>query len=164
MSRACSVCKHPESFRINEALIVEGSSYRDITRRYGLSKDAVARHAAHIPELLLKAHEAEQAADADLLLDEVKQVRDDLRRLCRKAEENADYRTAIGGQATLLRYYDLLAKVRKLIDERPQVTNNVLIAPVVQEAIVAALRDYPQARAAVSRAIKELRAAGVGDN
>jgi hypothetical protein len=157
MARRCSVCSHPEVFKVNEALIIEGRSNRAVARQFGLHHDAIRRHREHIPEMLLEAHGAEQASEADALLAEVRQVRDDLRRLCEKAEENEDYRTAIGGQATLLRYYDLLAKVRKLIDERPQVNQvNVLIAPHVQQLIVNALRPYPEAGWAVSDALERL--------
>jgi hypothetical protein len=157
MARPCSVCSHPEAFLVNEVLIIEGRSNRAVARQFGLHHDAIRRHREHIPGLLLEAHEAEQASDADALLAEVRQVRDDLRRLCQKAEESEDYRTAIGGQATLLRYYDLLATVRKLIDERPQVNQvNVIVAPHVQQVIVEALQPYPEAGWAVSDALGKL--------
>src|SRR5215472_2871045 len=46
MARACSICRHAERHDI-EADLRGGASYRDISRRHNLSKDAVARHRAH---------------------------------------------------------------------------------------------------------------------
>jgi hypothetical protein len=65
--RSCTVCEHPDAVAINEALVLERQSNRAITRQYGLSKDAVRRHREHIPQLLVKAYEAEEIADADRL-------------------------------------------------------------------------------------------------
>jgi DNA-binding NarL/FixJ family response regulator len=42
---------------INEALVVEGQSNRAIAGQYGLGRESVRRHRAHIPELLLKARD-----------------------------------------------------------------------------------------------------------
>jgi len=48
MARACSVCRHAKRHDI-EADLRGGASYRDVAQQHSLSKDAVARHRAHMP-------------------------------------------------------------------------------------------------------------------
>ena len=43
MPRKCKACAHPQLDDINQD-IVKGEIYREIARRYGLSKDIVYRH------------------------------------------------------------------------------------------------------------------------
>ena len=48
MPRTCSICRHPQRHAI-EADLRAGLSYRDIARRYNLSKDVICRHrASHV--------------------------------------------------------------------------------------------------------------------
>ena len=48
MPRNCTVCLHPQRQEI-EADLQAGLSYRDVARRYSISKDAVSRHrASHV--------------------------------------------------------------------------------------------------------------------
>jgi hypothetical protein len=68
MSQACSVCTHPDSLDINEALVIEGRSNRAVARQFGLHHDAVRRHRKHIPELLVRAAEDFQSYEAALRL------------------------------------------------------------------------------------------------
>jgi hypothetical protein len=46
MPPSCSICRHPDRHNI-EADLRAGIPYRDIGRRRGVSKDAVARHRAN---------------------------------------------------------------------------------------------------------------------
>src|SRR4051794_18080773 len=118
MPRTCTVCSHAEAHLINVAL-VSREPYRHIASRYGVSTTALQRHSQeHIPALLVKARQAAEAAEADDLLIELRAIRDNLIRLSEAAEEDADYRTAIGGNVARLKYAELLAKVAQIIDER----------------------------------------------
>ena len=47
MPRNCTVCRHAHRQQI-EADLQAGLPYRDIARRHIISKDAVARHRAHV--------------------------------------------------------------------------------------------------------------------
>lgn len=47
MPRTCSVCTHKEAAAINRALL-NGTSYRDIAGRFGISRSAAARHKEHL--------------------------------------------------------------------------------------------------------------------
>lgn len=74
MPRVCTVCAHPEREAI-ESQIVNQIGYRDIARRYRVSKDALARHRAdHLPETLLRAQEAEETAEAVNVLAELRRA------------------------------------------------------------------------------------------
>jgi hypothetical protein len=60
-----------------------GEPYRDIARR-ACSKDAVARHRAHIETAMVEAKKADDARDTDELLDELAELVRDARRLGRE--------------------------------------------------------------------------------
>ena len=131
MPRSCTVCSHPEAFTINEAIVGLGEqgklSNRAITRQYDLSKDAVRRHKEHIPKLLAKALEAEEAASAGDLLQQVRALQTKTLNLLLKAEAAGDLRTALSGIREARGNVELLAKLRGELDERPVV--NVLVSP-----------------------------------
>jgi hypothetical protein len=156
--RPCSVCVHDEAHPINVAL-VQGESNRSIARSYGFSENAVRRHRRqHLPELLVKARDAVEAADAGDLLKELEDIRSHLRSLVGLAARDGKYSAAIAGEGVLLKRVELLAKLRQLLDERPQV--NILIAPQVQQVIVEALRPYPEAGYAVADALDSVKERG----
>src|SRR3712207_7785106 len=74
MPRRCTVCDHSERHGIDEALVT-GAPYRSVAKRFGLSESAVYRHKTeHLPAHLLKAREVEEAARADDLLDQVRNL------------------------------------------------------------------------------------------
>ena len=54
MSQTCTVCRHAKRWDIEKA-IIDGESLRDIARHFRLSKDAVARHKARLPNTLGEA-------------------------------------------------------------------------------------------------------------
>jgi hypothetical protein len=74
MTQACSVCTHPVSFDINEALVIEGRSNRAVARQFGLHHEAVRRHRKHIPELLVRAAEDFQSYEAASILARVEHL------------------------------------------------------------------------------------------
>jgi hypothetical protein len=74
MPRRCTVCDQPERNGIDEAL-VSGAPYRTVAKRFVLSESAVYRHKTeHLPAHLSKAKEAEEAARADDLLDQARNL------------------------------------------------------------------------------------------
>jgi hypothetical protein len=87
MPRTCTVCHHPDRAAIDQALVVDKLSFRDIARQWRVSKDAIARHQAHIPAALSKAQEAKEIAEADTLLGEVREAKGRGQRLYAAAEE-----------------------------------------------------------------------------
>jgi hypothetical protein len=74
MPRRCTVCDHPERHSIDEALVT-GEPYRSVAKRFRLSDSAVYRHKTeHLPAHLLKAKEVEEVAQADDLLEQVRNL------------------------------------------------------------------------------------------
>lgn len=160
MARPCSVCRHPDRDAINAAL-VDGTPNRRVATQHGVSEAAVRRHRAdHLPAALIGAHDAEEVAHADSLLDQLAVLQADARRIQGKAEASRDYRAALAGIRELVRICELIAKLIGELDERPRV--NVLVASpewtAVRTTILRALEPHPEARLAVARALRELRA------
>ncbi len=156
MPRTCTVCAHPDNHAVDLEL-VNRAPYRTVAHRYAVSTDALKRHLReHVPQVLVKGREAEEAARADDLLAELRSEKADIQRLKGLAEEEADYRAALLAVDKALKALELQARVAQLIDKPTEV--NLLIAHNVQTAIVRALDPYPQARIAVADALAELEA------
>src|SRR3712207_1831772 len=95
MPRRCTVCDNPERHSFDEAL-VSGAPYRSVAKRFRLSESAVYRHKVeHLPAHLLKAREAEEAARADELLEQVRNLQAHALDILERAEKTGDLRTAL---------------------------------------------------------------------
>jgi hypothetical protein len=156
MPQTCTVCSHSEAFEVNERLIVEKQSNRRIATQFGLKEAAIRRHREHIPELLIKASLSEEIASADDLLAEVQELHARTLSVLDAAEEAEELRTALSAIREARGNLELLARLRQLIDQQPQVTSNIIISPEAVDAIVAALLPYGAARRAVIGALDEL--------
>jgi transposase-like protein len=159
--RRCTVCDRPERHSIDEAL-VSGAPYRGIAKRFGLSESAVYRHKSeHLPAHLLKAKEVEEAAQADDLLDQVRDLQAHALGILERAEEAGDLRTALAAISQARGNLELLGKLAGELDERPVV--NVLVsaewAMIRATIVVDALEPYSsEVRSAISEALLELEA------
>jgi hypothetical protein len=155
MPRRCTVCDHPETHSIDETLVT-GAPYRSVAKRFGLSESAVYRHKTeHLPAHLLKAREVEEAARADDLLDQVRNLQAHTLDILERAEETWDLRTALAAISQARGNLELLGKLAGELDERPVV--NLHISPEwleLRAVIVGALEPYSEARGAVLRAIE----------
>ena len=159
MPRRCTVCDHPGRHGIDEVL-VSGAPYRSVAKRFELSESAVYRHKVeHLPDNLLKAREAEEAARADDLLEQVRHLQAHALNILERAEKVGDLSTALAAISQARGNLELLGKLAGELDERPQV--NVLVSPEwleLRAVIIGALSPHPGAREAVLRAIE-----GAGD-
>jgi transposase-like protein len=125
MPRRCTVCDHPQRHNINEAL-VSGGPYRSVAKRFGLSESAVYRHKTeHLPAHLSKAREAEEAAQADDLLEQVRNLQAHALDILERAEKAGDLRTALAAISQARGNIELLGKLAGELDERPVVNLNV---------------------------------------
>ena len=161
MPRTCTVCAHEDAVLINEALVVQGQSNRAITRQYALSKDAIRRHREHIPELLLKASQAMEVAEADALLDQVRDLQQHALDILDKAEEAGELRTALAAISQARGNLELLGKLAGQLQQEG--ATNIQIALVehpdyqrLEELIFRALEHHHSARWDVAEALKEL--------
>ena len=149
MGRICTICRHEKREGIDKALLA-GDPYRGIARRFGASPPAVLRHREHIPGRLAKAHAAKEVAQADSLLDQVRDLTEEARGILRRVKAK-DPKTALGAIREIRGTLELLARLLGEIQDQA-VTVNVLATPegaAVQAKIVRALAPYPDARAAV---------------
>jgi len=157
MRRSCSVCSHPDSLSVNEALVVEGRSLRDIGRQYGLDKSALQRHKAHIPHLLLQASRHTESFEADSILLRIEDLeRRTLKRLeILEEEDDADHRTILQAIREQRANIELIARVRQIIDSAPKIVT-VHISDEAYRAIAGALEQFPEAQFAVVDALAPL--------
>jgi hypothetical protein len=157
----CSVCTHPQSFEINEALIIQKASNRGIARQYGVGDDSVQRHRKHIPQLLLQASRSQEIADADLLLDDIATIRDKTFKVLDNAEVSEDWATMLKAIREARENVRILGELHGRLGAR--VETRPLISPVAMNVIVQILAPHPELAVAVADALEpleELEAAG----
>jgi hypothetical protein len=108
---------------------------------------------------LLKAREVEEVAQADDLLDQVRNLQGHALDILERAEKAGDLRTALAAISQARGNLELLGKLAGELDERPLV--NLTVSPQwleLRAVIVGALEPHPAAHRAVLRALE-----GVGD-
>jgi hypothetical protein len=154
--RSCTVCSHEARAEIDRALVAGQSSYVLADRYSSLSRPAIERHKAnHLPASLVMAQAAEEVAQADSLLEQVRGLQSRAYGILDKAEAADDLRTALGAIREARGNLELLAKLLGELDERP-VFNLHLNAEWLElrAVIVGALEPHPAARGAVLRALE----------
>jgi hypothetical protein len=159
MPRSCTVCVHPKREEIDRALVGETSNL-SVSSLFGVSESAARRHKAnHLPAKLVMARAAEEVAQADSLLDQVRDLQERALGILDKAEGAGELRTALSAIREARGNLELLAKLLGELDDRPQV--NISISPEwleLRTVIVGALEPHPQARESVLKALE-----GTGD-
>src|SRR5215472_12033942 len=106
----CKVCRHPQLEEIDEALVV-GTSIRDIAGQFQLKRSSLQRHQKHLVDTLRKAHEAEEIGRADSLIDQLKRLQEDARRIASKAEKSRKYHAALAGVRELTRLLQVAMRI-----------------------------------------------------
>lgn len=161
MPRSCSVCADSRRALVDTAL-VGGVAVDEISRRYPpLSATSLRRHRAeHVPATIAKAAAAQEETRADDLVEQLKELRGKAISLLLAAERAGDLRTALAGVREARTTIELLLEVGGEIDHGTTV--NVLIASPqwveTRGALIAALRPFPEARAAVVAELLKLEA------
>src|SRR5919112_1342791 len=156
MPRSCTVCEHPERVAIDRALVGDASN-RSIASLHDVSEAAVRRHKAnHLPARLVMAEKASEIAEADGLLEQVRDLQARTLAILEGAESTRQHRTALSAIREARSNLELLAKLLGELDERPVVNLNVSPEWLeLRTVIVGALDLHPEARGAVLRAIEE---------
>ena len=159
MPRVCTVCSHLDRPAIDQAL-VNRHPFRRIAPRFGLSvRSLIRHHDDHLPEVLARAKEAEEAAQADDLRAELRSLRDRTYGLLERAEQAGDIKAAFTGIREIRSTIELLAEMAGKLDRKPTV--NLWLAPewlAVRAAMLSALMAYPEARVAVAQSLLALEA------
>ena len=149
------MCDHPERYDIDETLVT-GAPYRSVAKRFDLSESAVYRHKVdHLPAHLLKAREVEQVAQADDLLEQVRNLQAHALDILERAEKAGDLRTALAAISQARGNLELLGKLAGELDERPVVNLNISPEWLELRAVISgALEPHPAAHRAVLRALE----------
>jgi hypothetical protein len=155
MPRKCTVCAHPDRVEIDRALVA-GVANRRIASQRNVTERAVRHHKTnHLPAKLVMATAASEVAEADALLDRVRDLQGRVYGILDKAEGAGDLRTALGAIREARGTLELLAKLLGELDERPVLNLNVSPEWLeLRAVIVGALAPYSEARDAVLRAIE----------
>jgi len=95
MSRQCSICSHIEALTINQEL-VRGKTLTSLSRRYGVSIDALSNHKnKHLSRQLTTAWSYKVEAENKSIVDEIYFLIDKSKEILAKAEEKKSLRTSL---------------------------------------------------------------------
>ena len=154
MPRNCTVCTHDERHVIDVAL-VQRDPYRHIAAHYEVSTGALQRHTReHIPELLARARDAVEVAEADSLLSRIEGLYKRTEAILAAAESNSEWGTALQAIRECRGNLELLGRVTKELESAP--TLYLHLNPEwleLRAVIVGALEPYSEARGAVLKAL-----------
>jgi hypothetical protein len=148
VARTCTVCIHEARSAIDEALVAGQSSYELAARYSSLSRAAIERHERnrHITAKLAMAQAAEEVAQADYLLEQVRDLQSRALAILGKAESAGDLRTALGAIREARGNLEFLAKLLGELNEQPVV--NLYLSPEwleLRALIVSALEPHRDA-------------------
>ncbi len=165
MPRNCTICAHPQQDAINSE-IVQKRGNRRIATQFSVTESAVRRHTkAHLPDLLAKGRKAEQAAEADRLLWDMRRLQQHTLRILLDAEKpdedgESDPNLLLKAVAEARRNTELMLKAQGDLNDSPTVNINLHTSSEwldLEARIVKALEPHPQARESVLRAIESVR-------
>jgi hypothetical protein len=155
MPRHCTVCSSPEAEGIN-CQLANGDPVAVVARRHRLSRSAVSRHRhRHFTmAVMVEAFEADPTSSPTQLLDRLHRLATEADRIKERAERAGDLRTALQGVRELAHLVELTARLR---GELP--ADQVVNVAVIPEwpLVLQALRPYPEASAAVGKALEGRR-------
>lgn len=155
MPMRCTVCDHPDAPAINEAIVLEGRSVRNIAAQYGVSYQSVQRHKDHIPKLLLQAKTNMDIYEAESILGRIEDLERETLAQLEAGKEDDDRRFVLNAIREQRHNLELASRVAQIIKEAPQI--NLIQAPEwveLRAVIINALAPYDDASRAVLGAIE----------
>jgi hypothetical protein len=160
LARACLTCNHPDREAIDKAL-VGGVNNRDISQRYGLHKDALARHAqGHLSPALVKAHAKREDRRAASLLDRIEELYEEARAVLEDAKADRKGAISINAIREMRSTLELIGRLTGELRDAPGGTVvNVIASPdwlVVREAMFEVLARHPAVQAEVATRLDAL--------
>jgi hypothetical protein len=174
----CSCCTSPHRREIDLALVAR-VPVDVIAKRFDVSRDSAWRHGKHhlsavqaaalATQLKPEAIDLEQLqrTEGESLLGQLLAQRATLQTIGQAAFEAKQFQAAIGAERAVTANLDLLSKVLGLIITKHEVrSTSLLISPdylALRHALVEALKPYPEAMAAVGKALHELEAKAAAD-
>jgi hypothetical protein len=167
----CSICasKHRHQLEIG---LAHGIAHNALARRFGVSPDAVSRHAQnHVTPAMRAAIltaqrpseidlEALQASESEGLLSQLVHQRARLQTHVAMAVDYGDVKAAISAEGAITSNLQLVSRLLGMIVQRHDVrSTSILISSdylQLRQVIVQALRPFPEAAQAVGAALHRL--------
>src|SRR3712207_5636594 len=145
MPQRCTVCDHPHRGEIDLALVGDRAAKRRIASQHGLTERAVRNHKAnHLHQTLAKSQDAQEVAQADDLLRQMRALQAKTLSILLRADRTGDLRTALAAIREARGNLELLASLVGELDERPEV--NILLSTdwsATRTALMEALAPFP---------------------
>jgi hypothetical protein len=168
VARLCSICQHPGRHDI-DGLLVRGTPIPRITAEFrDISADALDRHRrSHLPALLRQAREAEQVAEAETLLGQLRGLQARTLDLLAQAEAAGKLNTAVMAVREARGNLELMARLTGELNEKAQTTVQVAVLAhpewlALRGVILATLAPHPAARQALAERLAEFDPGGLG--
>jgi len=114
MARTCTVCRHPERAAIDKA-IVAGTMLDAIGKQFKANRFALARHRAHVVELVALSSKVELIARADDIVEEIRELERHAEEIRVEARRKRDLKTALAA----------IAMRKNLLEFRAQVSGSL---------------------------------------
>jgi len=169
----CSVCKSKHRHQI-EIGLAHGLAHNALARRFGVSADAISRHCANhltpaMRAAILTAQAPSaidldklQASESEGLLSQLVHQRARLQQHVAMAVDYGDVKAAISAEGAITNNLQLVSRLLgMLVSVSEHRSTSILISSdylQLRQAIVAALRPFPAAAAAVGEALHRLEA------
>lgn len=158
----CQVCQHAKLAEINRLLLDKKSTNEGIGQIFGVHPKAVSRHRNnHLPRAMADyaAQQAVEVLAAEIpetatLHERAEALMARAQTIMEAAERKKDYTSALRGIREMRGCLELMARLAGEIDQGATV--NIFNMPswiTLQTGIIMALEPYPEARAAVLRAL-----------
>lgn len=171
MAGKCTVCAHPQRTEI-EAELLSGTPYRNIVEQFSevehkISLGALSRHVenGHIAEKAVKSQDAKDIAQADDLVQEIKDLKVETHSLRVEAKAGGSISvalTAIDKQAKLI---ELQAKMEGRLRENQQIEQvNIYVNPqfqVLVNILNEELKGNPELRKKIAGRLNDAEQAGI---
>lgn len=159
----CTVCLHPDRPAIDAEMATQPGVNTAIAERWGLSKDSVRRHRAHLSPAIKAAIARRQSQGARTGVERLEALADEATAVLEQARGKSDGKLQLEAVKRLESIVTTLMKVSGELDDRPQVAVvNVQTSPEwhrIRAALTEALAPYPDAAQAVAlhlSGVKEL--------
>jgi hypothetical protein len=156
MARPCSVCLHPKIDEINQFLLQDKGTYRELGNLFSLSPRQLRKHHYnHIPDHILHSPKAVELVNPDSLVDQVVELQRRAIKLLDKAEKQGDLRGGTMAIREATRTLTLQARLLGELVEQARV-NVLVVTPewhAARARILQALLPFPEAKRAVLEAI-----------
>jgi hypothetical protein len=160
MPRSCTVCLHPQLHDINVQLAIEANSNRQIASQFGLNEAAIRRHRAnHLPREVVKARQVQEGLSADAIWKQLHNINTVTLNIIKSGWDRGDYELVLRAISRIERQSELIMKLLGELNETPQVNVMVVNSPQwvnIRTTLLQALRPYPDARAAVAKALQKI--------